>query len=209
MINKQKMLGLLAYYLTKILRLTLRTKIIMVPEYNKNTQYLFAFWHGKQLLPVLELVRHNTTRAVLASPSRDGEILATWLGKLGYKILRGSSRQDNIKSLVQMLRSLKAGDSLGFGVDGPIGPEFVVKPGITYMAQKANVAIIPVGSAFSRKWVFARAWDNYQMPKPFAQAVLYLGKPIYIAQDVDLEQASLLLAEQINNADFAAADIVK
>ena len=201
---KSRLLGYLGYYITRLLRLTLQTVISKHPEYDSKMQYLFAFWHGKQLLPVFELQNHETKRVVLVSPSRDGDLLSVCLKNLGYEIIRGSSRKQNIGALAGMLRKLKAGYSLGFGIDGPIGPIYKVKPGMTHMAQKLGIPIIPVGSAFSRSWVFEKAWDKYEIPKPFAKAVFYLGKPFIIKKEADLAMSNDRLEALIIQAEIAA-----
>jgi lysophospholipid acyltransferase (LPLAT)-like uncharacterized protein len=201
---KSRILGNLAYYMTVLLGMTLRVVISKHSEYNPKSQYLFAFWHGKQLLPVFELQSHGTRRAVLVSPSRDGDLLTVWLQKLGYEVVRGSSRTQNISALAGMIRKLKAGCSLGFGIDGPIGPIYKVKPGMTHMAQKFRIPIIPVGTAFSRRWVVEKAWDKYEIPKPFAKAVFYLGKPFYIEKGTDLAASNDMLEGLINDAEVAA-----
>src|SRR5665213_2882346 len=100
--------------------MTLRVTIIKPPEYDQHQPYLFAFWHGKQFLPVTEFRLHKTKHAVLVSSSKDGDILTTWLQCLGYEIIRGSSRNQNVSALAGMIRKIKEGCSLGFGIDGPI-----------------------------------------------------------------------------------------
>lgn len=201
---KSKLLGYLAYGLTCLLQMTLRVKIEKHPNYDFEKPYLFAFWHGKQLLPVLMLKQHQTKRAVLVSPSRDGDILTVWLEKLGYEVIRGSSRDRNIEALVGMIRKLKKGYSLGFGIDGPIGPIYKVKPGMTHLAQKLNIPIIPVGSAFSCSWVVKKAWDQYQIPKFFSRAVFYLGEPFQVAPTADLTESNLALEKLICLAEEKA-----
>ncbi len=205
---KSRILGYFAYYITLLLRLTVRVVICKHSEYNPKTQYLFAFWHGKQLLPVLELQNHDTPRAVLVSPSRDGDILTVWLKNLGYEIVRGSSRKQNIRGLAGMIRKLRKGYSLGFGIDGPIGPIYKVKPGMTHMAQKLQVPIIPVGSAFSRSWVFEKAWDKYEIPKPFSKAVFYLGKPFIIEKEAELAISNDMLEGLIIQAEITAKTLL-
>ena len=205
---KRKALGLLAYWVANVLHTTLTVKVIAHPDYQIDQQYLFAFWHGKQFLPVLELQRHETKRAVLVSPSKDGDLLCVWLKKLNYEIIRGSSRHKNISSLVEMMRKLKQGHSLGFGIDGPIGPIYKVKPGMTHMAQKYQIPIIPMGSAFSRKWVITKAWDKYEIPKPFAKAVLYIGNPILIGKETELQIANLDLEEAIHRSEAEAHSLL-
>lgn len=200
-----RFLGVLLYYLTWLLHQTLRVEIKHHPNYNIKQQYLGAFWHGKQFLPVFDMARHQTKRAVLISSSKDGEILSAWLEKIGYTVIRGSSRHNNVSALVQMLRALKRGYTIGYGIDGPIGPIYQVKPGMTHMAQKVGVEIIPIGSAFSRKWIVKKAWDQYEIPKPFAKAILYIGKPIQILASDDLESCNELLATRIHEAERTAA----
>lgn len=201
---KSRIFGYLAFFLTFLLGKTLRIVRIMPAEYDPYKPYLFAFWHGKQLLPVLALTTHRTGRAVLVSPSRDGDLLSVWLKCLGYEVIRGSSRHQNISALAGMHRKLKEGYSLGFGIDGPIGPIYKVKPGMTYLAQKFGIPVIPVGCAFSRRWVVEKAWDKYEIPKPFAKAVFYMGKPNIVAKEADLEVSNKLLEELINQAEVAA-----
>ena len=141
---------------------------------------------------------------VLVSPSRDGDVLAFWLKCLGYEIIRGSSRRDNISALRAMRRKAQAGYSLGFGVDGPIGPRHSVKPGMSYLAQKCQIPIFPMGSAFRRSWVLEKAWDHYEIPKPFSMAAFYIGKPLYIAKDASLEESNRLLEKAIFEAEARA-----
>ncbi len=205
---KSRALGYIAYYVTRLLNLTLRVVISQDAAYDPKQQYLFAFWHGKQLLPVLQLQNHRTSRAVLVSPSRDGDLLTVWLKNLGYEVIRGSSRKQNISALTGMMRKLKAGYSLGFGIDGPIGPIYKVKPGMTHMAQKFGISIIPVGSAFSRSWVFEKAWDKYEIPKPFSKAVFYLGKPFTIEKEADLAVINDTLENLIVEAEISAKTLL-
>jgi len=206
---KSKILGLLVYFVISLLRKTLRIRIDYHPDYVKTKPYLFAFWHGKQLLPVVLLRKlHFTKGAVLVSPSRDGDLLSSVLEKFGYEIIRGSSRDRNISSLANMMKKLKQDYSLGFGVDGPIGPLYTVKPGMTHMAERAQIAIIPVGSAFKRKWIFEKAWDKFEVPKPFTKAALYLGKPIHIEKGADLEACNRKLEIAIHEAEEKALSLL-
>ncbi len=197
-------LGYMAYVLSFLLYKSLRIRYKQHADYNPKQQYFSAFWHGKQWLPVLRLAQHQTKRVVLVSPSRDGDVLACWLKRLGYEIIRGSSRRDNTSALRAMRRKVQDGYSLGFGVDGPIGPMHSVKPGMTYLSQKGQVPIVPIGSAFVRPWVLEKAWDRYEIPKPFSKAAFYIGKPIYIAKDAHLEESNRLLEKAIFEAEAQA-----
>lgn len=205
----RKILGLLLYIVSYLLYKTLKITRVNHEGYRQDTPYLFAFWHGKQFLPIFNLIKyHRTKGAVLVSPSRDGDILTTWLKQLGYEVIRGSSRKGNVSALVGMMRKIKQGESIGFGIDGPIGPIHIVKPGMTHMAQKYNVEILPMGSAFSRKWVFEKAWDKFELPKPFSRAVYYMGKPFVVPVNADLDHYNVLLEQQIHDAEAQAVKLL-
>lgn len=206
---KNILLANLVYRLSGCLKKSLKMQVRCDPQYDKKQICFFAFWHGKQWLPVVQLVaQHQNKGAVLVSPSRDGDILALWLQKLGYETIRGSSRRDNQQALRGMISKIKAGYSIGFGVDGPIGPMHQVKPGMTYLAQKFQIPIIPVGSAFSHKWILEKAWDRYQIPKPFSRAAFYLGAPLFVEAGADLNRANQQLAMAIHQAEAGAVYLI-
>lgn len=202
-------IGSFAYCLSVIFLKTLRLKIEYDKGYCRDQQYLFAFWHGKQWLPIFALRSHDTQMAALVSSSKDGDLLEVWLKKIGYEVIRGSSRHRNVSALSSMIRKLKIGRSIGFGIDGPIGPIYKVKPGMTHMSRKLNIPIVPIGSAFSNKWVLEKAWDRYEIPKPFSKAAFYLGQPLYISEQDDLELMNQHLEERIQLAELKALALLQ
>lgn len=207
-LNKYRLLGLAAYYVIRLLHMTLRVTVVKDPDYDPHQQYLCGFWHGKQLLPLFELKAHKTPLAALTSSSRDGDILAAFLEKMGYIVIRGSSRRNNVKALAEMVRELKKGVSIGFAIDGPIGPIHKVKPGMTHMAQRLGIDMIPLGIAFKHKWVLKKAWDQFEIPIPFTKSVIYAGKPISVDKESNLEEYNLLLEKRIQEAEAYAASLL-
>lgn len=203
-----KILSVFAFYLLRILYLTLKVKVKFHEEYRQEKQYLGAFWHGKMFAPMFIARIHQTKMAVLVSPSKDGDIISGWLNKLGYETVRGSSRRNNVSSLVEMLRKLKAGYSIGIIVDGPLGPIYKVKPGIVHMAEKLEVEIVPVGVAVRRKWVFKKAWDRFELPKPFSEVAMYSGKPIQVPVNADRQIYSERVEQAILEAEKMAEAIL-
>lgn len=201
-----KMLATFAYYTLHCLYLTLKVEVVFHPDYRSDNQYLGAFWHGKMFIPMFAARSHQTKMAVLVSPSKDGDIVSDWLNKLGYETVRGSSRKNNVSALVEMLRKLKEGYSIGIIVDGPLGPLHKVKPGIVHMAQKLEVEIVPVGVAIKRKWVISRAWDKFELPKPFSKAVMYSGTPLKIPNDADPHSYCVIVEQAMQDAERAAAN---
>lgn len=200
-----KIVGKAAYWLLRILKLTMRITIHKHASIDHQTPYLFAFWHGKQFLPAAMVTdMHKTPMCAMTSPSRDGAILAVMLQNLGYDVIRGSSRDGGMRALLAMKKLLDSGTSVGFGIDGPIGPIHVIKPGIAYLAQKCQVKIIPVGCGFSRYWTFNKAWDKFELPKPFSRGVLVLGEPITVNVDADIKEVCLNLEQIMHQTEQAA-----
>lgn len=204
-----RIIGSAVYWFTSVLMRTLRVRQVIEWQIEPGQPYIVAFWHGKHFLPVAVLKdMHDTKRCTLVSPSRDGAMLAVYLEKQGYEVVRGSSRQGNIKALHKLIDKVRDGYSIGTGIDGPLGPRHEVKPGLVYLSQKCQVPIVPVGSAYSKYWQFNRAWDRFELPKPFAKAGLVLGEPFMVGANDDIESACQELAKRLHNAVHAAEELI-
>jgi lysophospholipid acyltransferase (LPLAT)-like uncharacterized protein len=203
-----QMLATVVFYTLRLLYLTLKVRVVYHEGYSANKQYLGAFWHGKMFAPMFAARNHQTKMAVLVSPSKDGDIISGWLHSLGYETVRGSSRRNNVSALSGMLRKLKEGYSIGVIMDGPLGPIHKVKPGIVHMAKKLEVEIVPVGVAIKRKWVFTRAWDKFELPKPFSDVVMYSGTPITVPVEASLDDYCERVEQGMRDAERKAQAMV-
>lgn len=201
---KYRKYGLVLYYLLKIVGSTLKIKIVKNEKVKENEEsYIFAFWHNKLVVPSLCL-KHIKKRAVLASPSKDGELISVPLEKMGFHMVRGSSDKNAASSLISLIKLMKQGYNIGTPVDGPKGPIYEVKPGMLYLAQKGKKYIVPIGGAYKNKWVFNKAWDKFQFPKPFTTLVCLMGDPIEIPKDTDINEYCELLKNKLNELDKEA-----
>ncbi len=204
-----KLMGTLAYFCFKVLRYSLLIQVQADPTIDPKRPYLFAFWHGKQLLPSLMMPKiHFTDLCTMASPSRDGAILSEYLHRSGFEVIRGSSRDNSIAALLKMRKRVSKGASLGFAVDGPVGPIYTIKPGMLYLAQNCNIPIVPIGSAFKSAWTFRKAWDKFQVPKPFSKAAIFLHKPYVVTKDIDITQACRELELQLQKSEQIASQML-
>src|SRR6202043_1723600 len=71
-----------------------------------GTPVVFALWHGRMLVPIL--CHRRAGIVTMASQSKDGEIIARWLERNGYAVVRGSSTRGGgqaLKEAVRMMRS--------------------------------------------------------------------------------------------------------
>ena len=143
---------------------------------------IYAVWHGWQYGLLDIHPRKNLN--LLVSKSNDGEIIGRISSLLGYSLIRGSKGRGGEAAIKEILKALKAGQSLAYTVDGPRGPIFNVKDGIIKIARRAQVPIVPLVPA--AKWKSnAKSWDKYQIPHLFTKVVTVFGEPINIPKNIN------------------------
>jgi lysophospholipid acyltransferase (LPLAT)-like uncharacterized protein len=147
-----------------------------------GTPAIYAVWHGRfLLLPHL----YGWRRArVLASRSRDGELVTRFVGHFGLEVVRGSSSRGGAEALRLLARALGEGRDAVVVPDGPRGPRESVKPGIVALARLSGAPIVPMALGASAEWRL-RSWDEFRIPRPFARCVLRFGDPIRVASNAD------------------------
>lgn len=154
----------------------------MAPLWQAGIPAIYAVWHGRILL--LPLLYGWRRARVLASRSRDGELLARFVARFGLETVRGSSTRGGAEALRLLSRSLKAGRDVVVVPDGPTGPPETVKPGIVALAKVSGAPIVPLAAGASAEWRLA-SWDEFRIPKPFARCVVRFGDPIHVAPALD------------------------
>jgi lysophospholipid acyltransferase (LPLAT)-like uncharacterized protein len=207
-ILKPAQLGKLAHFVSQLLIKTVKVQITMDLDYHPKNQYVYGFWHDKHIVPVLLVSKYSDRYAGLVSNSRDGEILATWLKRLGYEVVRGSSSRKAISSFLKLLGIIKEGYSVGIAADGPRGPRHEAKSGAAFLAYKSGVPFVPVGVANGSAWCFDKSWDKYQIPRPFSRSAIYFGKPMMIENLDDQAALNEKIAQAITQADEQAKRIL-
>lgn len=153
---------------------------------------VFCLWHD-ELFPLMRMRKQLDIVAVV-SPSRDGELLALVLEKLGLRTVRGSSTRGGANALLGAARLMRDGVHACITVDGPLGPRHKAKGGAFFLARHADAWIAPVRIVMEGA---ARipSWDRFQVPLPLSRVRVVYGSPWKPAQ-----------AEEENAAGLAAAD---
>ena len=135
-----------------------------------------ARWHGK-----------GVDVTVLASDSRDGELVARVVTRWGGRVVRGSSRRGGSKALWGTYKAIaRHGSSPIVVPDGPVGPRHELKPGVLMMARRSGAPLLMIGLAADRCWRL-RSWDRLIIPKPFARLTVCLATPQAVPSDLDDE----------------------
>jgi lysophospholipid acyltransferase (LPLAT)-like uncharacterized protein len=143
---------------------------------------IFALWHAR-MLPLIYTHRGRGV-GVLVSRSRDGEIIARIVERLGYRVARGSTTRGGETGVLEMMSFAEEGGLLTVTPDGPRGPAGVVKPGLVYLASRTGMPVLPVASSSRNAWVL-RSWDGFRIPRPFSRVVVGYGAPVEVPPDLD------------------------
>ncbi len=167
---------------------------------------LLCCWH--QRLPycvgwLLETPRAGFSPGFLVSPSRDGELVAALVNRMGASVLRGSASRTGAKAFRDMYATLQSGVSPIIAVDGPHGPALQVKPGTLMLAQMTKAPVLPITFAADRYWQLG-SWDRMIIPKPFARVTLCIGEPLEVARGEQPSAVAETLAERLNTLGATA-----
>ena len=163
----------------------------------RGVPILFTLWHGRMFL-TLQAHRHEGI-VTMASRSKDGEIIAQWLERNGFAVVRGSTTRGGGQALREMVRQVRGGRHAALTVDGPKGPARVVQPGIVQLARLTGGWILPITSS-SAKARFLASWDRYLLPLPFSKNVVAYGEPFSMGSDISDEEAAHRIARALDDA---------
>lgn len=143
---------------------------VLARERTAGPPLIWVFWHNRLLVGAMFWVRRLQPRrgAVLISRSKDGEVLAQIVSKLGGEPVRGSSSKGGAAALAELARRMPAPCDAWITPDGPRGPRYAVHAGAVWLAQASGAEIVPVAVETTSCWRL-KSWDGFIIPKPFAR----------------------------------------
>jgi lysophospholipid acyltransferase (LPLAT)-like uncharacterized protein len=147
---------------------------------------IYTFWHNRVFLATYFWQRRRIV--VMTSRSFDGEYIARFIQRFGYGAARGSSTRGAIGAVVEMVRLMRAGCPTAFTIDGPKGPRYVAKMGAVLLAKKTGHPILPFSISAKKFWQASKSWDQFQVPKPFTRARVFIAAPISVPHDATDEE---------------------
>lgn len=171
--------------------------------------FVGCFWHGRMLLmPYIWTV--DRPFSMLISKHADGRLIAEIISRFNVASIAGSSSRGGSEALRAMVKTLKAGISIGVTPDGPRGPRMRVSAGVVQAARLARVPLVPVSLATSRRKML-RSWDRFLIALPFGRGAFVWGKAIEIAADAgdaEVEAARAALEDELNRVSIEADRLV-
>src|SRR5688572_6944240 len=166
-------------------------------------RFILTFWHRHLLL--MPYCYRGGKISVLVSQSRDGELIARTVARLGMGIeaSRGSSSRGGVAGMRTLLRKAGEGYNLCFTPDGPRGPASEVQPGVILAAAATGFPIQPVALAATRAKRL-RSWDRFLIPLPFSRVHFVYGEPLAVERRGDPESAAAELKRRLDGAEQEA-----
>ena len=182
------------------------------PLWRAGRPLIYAVWHGRILIvPWLNarLRRREGARAVrvLASRSRDGELVAGFVRRFGMDVVRGSSSRGGLAAVRELARAVRAGEDVAVVPDGPRGPREQLQAGLVVLAAVTGAPVVPLGFA-ARPARRLASWDRFLVPWPFARAAVVFGKPATVPRGADRETARTDLERALREVTETADRLV-
>lgn len=160
----------------------------------KGSGAILALWHSR--VPVGPATwpqgPERPEIRVLVSQSRDGELIARVIARLGLPSIRGSSlkKTDTHKNkggeqaFRDMVKWVKDGGAMAITPDGPRGPVEVMQKGAVALARVSGAPVLFVGVAVN-PCIRLKTWDRTIIPLPFAKAAIVWDGPVLAGREDD------------------------
>jgi lysophospholipid acyltransferase (LPLAT)-like uncharacterized protein len=155
------------------------------PLWRASGPIIYSIWHGQILMLPFLNERLRATRGarpvhVMVSRSRDGEMLARFVRRFGFGVVRGSSSRGGAAALRRLARRVRDGHDVAVTPDGPRGPRAQAQGGVIVLAELTGAPLVPMAFAAAPAWQL-RSWDGFEIPRPFGRGALVFGPPVPVA----------------------------
>ena len=153
---------------------------------------LLSFWHNRSFafsyFALDRLLGGGIDITLLASQSRDGELVTRVCKRWGLHTVRGSATRGGTAALRGLHRAItRRGSSPIMIPDGPQGPLYHFKVGVAVLAQTSGAPILPFGIAASKLWRL-NSWDRIIVPRPFSRLAITVGEPQFVARGLSSDE---------------------
>ena len=191
---------LISFFVTNLFRLEKLFYICKCINFPKEKS-VFAIWHAHQCGAFACCQKVKT--CVMISNSQDGEIISRASEAVGLTTVRGSKTRGGAKASLELIRKIKEEDFYGLiTIDGPKGPNRVVKKGIIDIARMSGTPIIPaVYWSPQKRFLKFNSWDKFRFPLIGTKLVMLFGDPIPVGEnpsEEEVENIRLKIEDDLN-----------
>lgn len=198
--------GLFAY--SRLVMLTTRFRVEgwrnMEAARATGRPLLWSLWHEQVMTFVIfgdGCLQRDDFVAVVVGDDR-GDTLGRYgshFGSSAHKVDMKGNPVAAGRAVLHIVEALQGGRQSMIAPDGPDGPAYVPKPGVTFLARKAEAAVLPIGLC-SRQAYRLKRWDRYMVPVPFGALHVTIGEPLYASRRDDDEELAQILSAALHRA---------
>jgi len=177
----------------------------------KGKPIIVTSWHGMTMMIAGFMRKKIDISSFMGIRPDDhrGDTLEVFGRKLGVDSIRlnlsGDSTLGSGRKLVSLVRKMSAGKNLIIHPDGPAGPAYFVKPGVSYLAKKTGAAILPFG-CYCRHAYHVPRWDRYTLPLPFSKVHIHIGNILTVPKNIqDLSETNQQLTDILHRVSAQAS----
>ncbi len=165
-----------------------------------------VLWHERIMLVGVHWRPDWGPVAALHTPRFAGRVAGAAQGHVGLRPIAMDSRKGNIAASREILRSLKAGQSVGLTGDGPQGPARVLKDAPLEWARATGRPVFVYAFAMQGQRRLS-TWDRMAWPRPFSRgAVVWRLWRADLPRRVDAATQAEMLGSLARALDAAVAD---
>ena len=153
----------------------------------QNKQPIFlCTWHARFLYAIYFLKIRKTKKLwAISSTHSDSQIMAYFLKRSSFNLIRGSSTRGWNSVIKTMLKIFQDSSSIiAITNDGTKGPPRIAKYGSYKIAKKSNAQIISLFGNSTKFWE-VKSWDKLRIPKPFGTIYIEFSKTMNYKNDTN------------------------
>ena len=210
-----KISGTILYLFSVLVYRTCRFHISGVDQIERMLKsgepVIIASWHGMTMMIIGFLRKKMDISSFVGIMPNDyrGDTLHVFGQRLGVEPipldLSGDSTLGTGRKLVGLVRKISSGKNLLIHPDGPAGPAYVVKPGLSFLAKKTGAAILPLG-CYCRHAYHVPRWDRYTLPLPFSKVHIQVGNLLTVPENLqDLTETNQQLTDILHRVSAQAS----
>ena len=190
---KRRYIHKVMLFISKTINITC-PKRFHITDYVKDNFLMMPYLYAK--------AREIPNMCLITAAHNDGAMVEQYFEQFGLESIRGSTgtHKGGTKALIQAVRALKEGKDVAVTPDGPKGPYKSIANGILLMAMRSGVGICGCKVKPSAYWEL-KTWDKFCIPKPFSRIDYYIHKPLFLPQDIEIDEAKKILQEYMNEVD--------
>jgi lysophospholipid acyltransferase (LPLAT)-like uncharacterized protein len=175
-------MGLLLYFWTLSIRLTCKIKFTGAPLPANGSPVAYCIWH-KDLALYFAVFNKVNNQAWLNHPAWYMKPIHVLLHLTGVEhICLGSSGNNGMAALENVIGYLKQGYSTLVACDGPAGPAYQIKPGVLWMSRDAQIPVVPLRFNCKRGMRLG-GWDKKFVPFLFSEIIVEVGPNIQVTEN--------------------------